>query len=169
VKTKWIAGVVIAAVVIAALVGFGSYSLGVKAGQAQALAARQSFLAARGIGGNGQAAFGGQGGGGQFNPNNFAAGQVKQVDGNTIQLSTATAVVTVKISDQTQIQKMASGTVSDIQVGERLTVQGTKGADGVFSAERIQIGGRTDAGTSQQAQGGGGGTRQAQGSGTSGN
>jgi hypothetical protein len=157
-KTKWIIGVVVAAVVVAAVVGFGSYTLGVKAGQTQALAARQRFLADRGVGGNGQAGLGGQAGGGQFNPNNFATGQVKQVDGNTIQVSTATAVVTVKISDQTQIQKMGPGSVSDIQPGERLTIQGTKGADGVFSAERIQIGGgRPGDASQQQAAGSGGG------------
>jgi len=169
---KWIVGIMVAIVVIAAAVGFGSYSLGVKAGQTQAIAARQRFLADRGVGGNGQGqgGFGGQGGAGQFNPANLAAGEVKQVDGNTIQLSTATEVLTVKVSDQTQIQKMGAGSLSDIQTGERVTVQGTKGADGVFSAERIQIGGRFGGGPPQEAPGSGGqASQQSQGSGSSGN
>jgi hypothetical protein len=143
-KGKWIALIVVALVVVAAASAFGGYTTGVNAGKTQALAARDAFFAARGIGtGQGGAGFTGQGGNGgqQFNPNNFATGQVKQIDGNTIQLSTAQAVVTVKVSDQTQIQKMGSGSLSDIQTGERITVQGTRGADGVMTAQSIQIGG----------------------------
>ena len=140
-KAKWIAAVVGIAVVVAALVGFGGYSMGVKAGQSQALTARTRFFADRGVGGAGQGAGGGQGGAGQFSPDNFASGQVKQIDGNTIQLSTAQNVLTVKLTDQTQIQKMGQGSPSDIQTGERITIQGTKGADGVFTAQMIQIGG----------------------------
>jgi Domain of unknown function (DUF5666) len=147
-KGKWIALIVVALIVVAAAAAFGGYTTGVNAGKTQALAARDAFFAARGIGsGQGGGAFTGQGGNGgqnggqQFNPNNFAAGQVKQIDGNTIQLSTAQAVVTVKVSDQTQIQKMGSGSLGDIQTGERITVQGTRGADGVMTAQSIQIGG----------------------------
>jgi hypothetical protein len=144
-KGKWIALIIVALVVVAAAGAFGGYTTGVNAGKSQALAARTAFLAERGNGnGQGGAAFGGQGGTGgrQFNPNNFASGQVKQIDGNTIQLSTAQAVVTVKLSDQTQIQKMGAGTLSDITTGERITVQGTRGSDGVMTAQSVQIGGR---------------------------
>jgi hypothetical protein len=147
-KGKWIALIIVALVVVAAAGAFGGYATGVNAGKNQALAARNAFLADRGIGnGQGGAAFAGQGssggqnGGRQFDPNNFASGQVKQIDGNTIQLSTAQAVVTVKLNGQTQIQKMAAGAPSDIQTGERITVQGTRGADGVMTAQSIQIGG----------------------------
>jgi hypothetical protein len=149
-KGKWIALIIVALVVVAAAGAFGGYTTGVNSGKSQALAARNAFLADRGIGNgqnagafNGQGSNGGQNGGRQFNPpaGNFAAGQVKQIDGNTIQLSTAQAVVTVKLNDQTQIQKMGPGTVSDIQTGERITVQGTRGADGVMAAQSVQIGG----------------------------
>jgi hypothetical protein len=147
-KGKWIALIVVALIVVAAASAFGGYTTGVNAGKTQALTARDAFFAARGIstgqsGGSfsGQGGSGGQNGGQQFNPNNFAAGQVKQIDGNTIQLSTAQAVVTVKLSDKTQIEKMGSGSLSDIQTGERITVQGTRGADGVMTAQSIQIGG----------------------------
>ena len=158
-KGKWIAIIVVCVVVVAAVVGFGSYTVGFKAGQTQALAARNQFLAQRGFGTNGQTGTGGQGtgqgGGRQFNPDNFASGQVKQIDGNTILLSTAQSVVTVKVSDQTQIQKMASGGLSDVQTGERITVQGTRGSDGVMTAQSIQIGGRFPGGgpNGQPAQG----------------
>jgi Domain of unknown function (DUF5666) len=156
-KGKWIAVIVVSLIVIGAAAGFGGYTAGVNAGKTQALAARNDFLAARGVGtGQGAAALnGGQNGGRQFNPDNLASGQVKQIDGNTIQLSTAQAVVKVKVNDQTQIQKMASGSLSDIQAGERVTVQGTRGADGVMTAKSIQIGGRFPGGgpNGQPAQG----------------
>jgi hypothetical protein len=139
-KAKWIAAVAGIVIVVALVVGFGGYSLGVKAGQAQALAARTRFFADRGVGTGGQG-FGGGQGGGQFNADNFASGQVKQIDGNTIQLSTAQNVLTVKLTDKTQIQKMGPGTATDIQPGERITIQGSKGSDGVFTAQMIQIGG----------------------------
>jgi Domain of unknown function (DUF5666) len=142
-KGKWIALIIVGLVVVAAA-AFGGYTTGVNAGKTQALAARNAFLADRGIGNSqGGAVFNAQGGNGrQFDANNFAAGQVKQIDANTIQLSTAQAVVTVKVNDQTQIQKMGAGTLSDIQTGERITVQGTRGSDGVMTAQSIQIGGR---------------------------
>jgi hypothetical protein len=148
-KGKWIALIVVGVIVVGAAAAFGGYTAGVSTGKTQALAARNAFLADRGIGnGQGTAAFNGQGpnggqnGGRPFNADNFATGQVKQIDGNTIQLSTAQAVVTVKVNDQTQIQKMGPGSLADIQTGERITVQGTRGADGVMSAQSIQIGGR---------------------------
>ncbi len=147
-NVKWAAIVVAIVVVVAAAAGFGGYTMGKNAGVAQALSARSAFLAARGVGGTGGAGgfgggaggFGGANGGRTFDPNNFAAGQVKSVSGDTVQLSTATEVLTVKLSSQTQIEKQASGAVSDIQPGERLTVQGTRAADGTFTAQMVQIG-----------------------------
>ena len=46
----------------------------------------------------------------------------------------------VLVTDQTQIQKQAQGSVSDIQIGERLVIQGTRGSDGTLTAQSIQIG-----------------------------
>ena len=74
-------------------------------------------------------------------PGQLLAGQVKQVDGNTVQLSTANEVLKVTIGDQTRIQKMGDGSLSDISAGERITVQGTRKSDGTFTAQTIQIGG----------------------------
>ena len=158
---KWIAIFVVLILVVGAAAAYGGYTTGVKNGTAQALTARNNFLAARGFGGaagaaggsfagggfgGGQANFGGQAGangqngGRQFNADNFASGQVKSIDGNTIELSTATDVLKVQTNDKTQIQKMATGSVSDIQQGERITIQGTRNADGTFTAQSIQIG-----------------------------
>jgi Tfp pilus assembly protein PilE len=142
-KGKWIALIIVALIVVAAAGAFGGYTTGVNAGKAQAVAATNAFLAGRGFANaQGGAAFGGQGASGrQFSSDNFATGQVEKISGDTIQLSTAQAVVTVKLNNQTQIQKMSAGAVSDIQTGERITVQGTRGSDGAITAQSIQIGG----------------------------
>ena len=135
-KAKWIAVAVASVIVVGVVAGFGGYTLGVKAGQTRAADIRANFLAARGAGTGQQGAgmpgqgapgmpgvpAGGQNGGPQFNAANMAMGQVKGVDGNTVQLSTATEVLKVKIGDKTQIQKMGQGSLSDIQPGDRITV-----------------------------------------------
>jgi hypothetical protein len=160
-NSKSIIITVVVALVVAVAAFFGGRAMGVQAGMQQAQDIRAAFAASRG-GGNGQGGVGGgggQNGSGQFNPNNFAAGQVKSIDGNTVQLSTAQSVVTVQLTNQTQIQKMGAGTVSDIQAGQRITVQGTRAADGTMTAQSIQIGGNRPFGGG----GGQGGDRQAQG------
>jgi hypothetical protein len=97
--------------------------------------------------GQGRPNAGGQGAGGQngnrqFNPNNFAFGQIKQISGNTLVLTTPNnGDVTVTIGDQTQIEKTVQGSLSDIQPGQRISAQGTRASDGTFAADSIQIGG----------------------------
>lgn len=149
-KVKWIVLGVVVLLVIAAATGVGAYAAGKKVGQTEALDARAQFFQDRGgaNGGNLGAFGGGNGGNGatggnrQFNRDNFTGGQVKSVNGNTIELSTATSVIKVNVSDKTQIQKMDQGTLSDVQTGQRVTVIGTKNADGSYDAQSIQIGGR---------------------------
>jgi len=146
-SAKWIAIVALVVIVAAAGAGIFGYTSGVKAGQTQAADVRAAFLAERGVPGSGQGSGrqgfpGGQGGGAPFNPANMVTGQVKQVDGTTVQISTASAVETVKIDSKTQIQKMAAARASDLQPGERVTVQGARNADGTFTAQSIQVGGR---------------------------
>ncbi len=170
-NAKWVGIVVVVAILAGAIAGYAGYTTGVQNGMQQAQNIRNQFLAARGITGQGgHGGFGGgangQGGNRQFNPDNFTAGQVKSVNGNTIQLSTAQSVVNVVLDDQTQIQKMGPGTVSDIQTGERITVQGTRNSDGSFKAQTVQIGNRGFGGPPGAAAQGGqqpSGTRQAQG------
>src|SRR5512146_1640138 len=110
-SAKWIAIVALVVVVVAAAAGYGGYSYGQTSGRQQATDARQRFLADRGgaAGAGGAQGFGGQNGNRQFNPDNFATGQVKTVTGDTVQLSTATSVVTIKLDGNTQIMKMTSG------------------------------------------------------------
>jgi hypothetical protein len=99
---------------------------------------RRTPSAAQNSGGqNGSA----QNGRGQFNPNNFAGGLVKQVNGNTIVLTTANGDMTVNVGSQAQIQEMVPGSLSDIKAGDQVTAQGTRASDGTFTAQMIQIGG----------------------------
>lgn len=71
----------------------------------------------------------GQFGGGQFggvNPQQFgncvARGQIKSVNGDTVEISTANQVVTVKVNNDTLISKTDQGTLADLQTGDRVTV-----------------------------------------------
>ncbi len=140
-------------VVIAAAAGIGGYMYGTNTATAQAAAARSRFFADRGGVPGGTPGAAGQG---NFNPANFANGTVKSISGNTIQLSTAQNVLTVTISDQTQIRKQVTGTTADITTGERITIQGQTNSDGTMTAQTIQIGGGFG------RQGGGGGQSQGQ-------
>lgn len=75
--------------------------------------------------GNGQ--FGAPGGafggfGGAQLGNCVARGQVKSVNGDTVEISTADKVITVKVNNATVISKTDRGTVADVQVGDRVTV-----------------------------------------------
>lgn len=54
--------------------------------------------------------------------NCVARGQIKSVNGDTVEISTANDVVTVKVNDATVISKTERGTIGDLQVGDRVTV-----------------------------------------------
>ena len=66
-------------------------------------------------------------------------GRVKDIQGNTLDLSTATNITTVDLSANTQIEKAVPGTSSDLQPGELLVVRGSRNSDGSLSADQIQI------------------------------
>jgi hypothetical protein len=147
---KWIALAGLIVVLVAGASSAAAYNMGKQAGVTEGLAARNNFFQARAggaeiPGGQGAAAGGaaaqGTGARGGQAAGNFAAGQVKSISGNDLEISTATDVTKVKLTDKTQIQKTVSGTPSDITAGERVVVQGAKGADGVIEASSIQLGG----------------------------
>ena len=147
---KWIALAALIVVLVAGASSAAAYNMGKQAGVTEGLAARNNFFQARGggtgaQGGQGAAAGGagaqGNGARGGQGAGNFAAGQVKSISGNDLEISTATDVTKVKLTDKTQIQKTVSGAPNDITTGERVVVQGTKGTDGVIEANSIQLGG----------------------------
>ena len=133
---------IILGIVLVAAAGFGGFEEG-KAYQAnQANQIRNQFLQARGLtpgtaGGqngtpNGSSSRAGGFGGG-------VVGSVKDIQGSTLDLSTATDVTTVNLSASTQIEKTIPATTADLQPGERLIVRGSRNSDGSLAADQIQI------------------------------
>jgi hypothetical protein len=140
--------IVVAAVVLAALIAAGSFWGGMAYQTNRANQIRENFMNSRGMGG-GQFPNGGQGfpmmnGTPNASRQGFfggrgTTGQVKSIDGNVLTLSTAQEVVTVNLSNTTEIQKTVSGTVSDLQPGMRVIVSGQRDNSGSITASQIQI------------------------------
>lgn len=110
--------------------GFGGFGQGARNGTTGAAPGTAPGASGQGQGTgqrptNGQ--FGGQGGafggiaGAQLG-NCVARGEIKTVNGDTVEISTADKVVTVKVNDATVISKTDRGTVADLKVGDRVTV-----------------------------------------------
>ncbi|GEM_PF-1763389 len=152
---KWILLAALVVVVASGATGVYAYNMGKQEGMRAGLAARAEFIQMRTSGGAiagtpnaaGAGTSGGFGAGqgaaavgrgGQLG--NFATGQVKSVSDNELEITTATGVTKVKLTDKTQIEKTVAGTSADIKPGERIVVQGTRGADDVLEAATIQIG-----------------------------
>lgn len=139
----------------------GGYFYGLTIGQTQAATVRNAFFQDRGItqggtatggaatggaaGGAGAAqgaaqtaggagGFGGQGGQGTF-------GSVRSVSGNTIEVSTAQAVVKVTVNDQTTIQTTVQQPVNltDLQVGANVVIQGDRDSQGNVTARTVNV------------------------------
>ncbi len=93
--------------------------------------------------GNGDAAGGG------------SIGTIQSIDGNKVVISTQNGNITVMTSDTTLIQKFSSVGVSELEVGEQVSVSGSKNADGTITARSIRsmtgfgFGGSTDSATPQ--------------------
>lgn len=160
---KWILLAVVVVVAAAGASGWYAYNMGKQDGRRAGLNERNDFIAARAAGGaaaqgapgGAAAAPGGAARGGQgAMAGNFTAGQVKSVNGNDLEISTATAVTKVKLTDKTQIEKTVSGTAADIKAGERIVVQGAKAADGALEASVVQLGAGRFGGAGGPGQGG---------------
>ena len=134
---------IILGIVLVAAAGYGGFEEGKAYQTNQANQIRNQFLQARGLT-TGTGTFSGQNGAsnGSGRGNGFGGGvvgSVKDIQGSTLDLSTATDVTTVNLSASTQIEKTISATTSDLQPGERLIVRGTRNADGSLAADQIQI------------------------------
>jgi len=132
----WVYPVIAGLVVLAIVAAVGGYLVGHNAGFQQANNARAAFMAQRfGQGANGQGTFTGaarQGGMG-------TTGTVKSVDGNTVVVTTRNGDVKVKLSQDTAVQKMAEGSVQDIQPGLRIVVTGDTDSGGTINARSVQV------------------------------
>ncbi len=147
-KVWYIVGVI----VLVLLAGAGGFYGGTVYAQSQAQSAQSNFLRQRAAGGNGQFGQSNQGGAGQFGQGRqggqggqfaqfgqlLARGQIKSVNGDTVEISTAQSVVTVKVDSKTTINKTVSGTAADLKPGDRVTVFGPTSGD-TSTATAIQI------------------------------
>ena len=142
-RNGWVIGLVI--VIVAAVAAAAGYFYGISVGEARANQIRQDFFRARtGQGNQAAPAYTGQPGQGFFGPGGQAgprgtAGTIKSVDGNTMEVSTRDSVVKVTLTDQTTVQKFATGSLSDLQVGEQVMVAGETDSSGVVTARSVQL------------------------------
>ena len=145
-------GIIIGVIVLCGAVGAGAFYGGTLYERQQVQSVRNSFF--NGRGGNGAGGNGGAGGGFAGGAGGGVFGTVKSISGNTLQISTPQNVTTVNLSDATIVMKTITGTVSDITVGETVTVRGQRDSSGNVTAEQIQL---LPAGTTFGGRGGGGG------------
>jgi hypothetical protein len=133
IKIFWI----VVGIVLVGVAAFGGFEEGKAYQSNQAATIRNQFFQGRGLSanisgtpssGNRGAAFGGG-----------VTGRVKDIQGNTLDLSTATDVTTVDLSANTQIEKAVPGTSADLQPGELLVIRGSRNSDGSLAADQIQI------------------------------
>jgi len=129
--------------IIVIIVGAGAFYGGMRYGQSQgatsSLASQSSALGQgrqRIAGGNGAGA-------GNFTGTNsagFVSGQIIAKDDKSITIKLrdgGSKIVFYSVS--TQVNKMASGTVNDLTVGEQVTANGQANSDGSVSAQMIQL------------------------------
>ena len=137
---------VLVAVLVLAAVGGGAFYYGTKVGENRVLQnpqrVFQQMAGAQGgrfqglvPGASGTPPAGGRGiqtvGGGLL-------GTVEQIDGNTLVITTDDGSMRVQTSDTTLIEKTMSVGLSDLTVGERVMVSGTKNDDGSYTARSVQ-------------------------------
>ncbi len=129
-------------VVMAVVAAAGGYFYGVSAGEARANQAGQGLVSPRGAqgapGAAGQPGLPSAGAPGAAGGRG-TVGTVKSVDGTTMQVSTRDSVVTVTLTGQTRVQTQATGSLSDIKVGDNVMVVGSQGSDGAISAQSVQL------------------------------
>jgi Domain of unknown function (DUF5666) len=94
--------------------------------------------AAGGAGGFGGGRGGANRGGGLLGPGSVT-GQVTQVSGSQLTVSTNAGALTVKLSPSTAVLKTGSGRPSDLTDGARVVVASTANADGSRVAQRILL------------------------------
>ncbi len=128
----------VAALVLAIVLVAGGCYGGTVYAQSQSQNNASAFLRQRGSGGSGQFNRQGTGQGTAQFGQLLARGQVKSVNGNTIEISTAQSVVTVQVNGQTVISKTDPGSLSDLQPGDRVTVFTSTTGNSVASAIQIQ-------------------------------
>ncbi len=138
---------VLGSIVLMLAIGGGSFYGGMLYQQTRIAAIRNQFFGGRGgdNGGNGGGGGGGTGGGGTGG-GAFGAGggrgqfgTIKSIDGNTLTVSTPQSEIKVKLTDTTQIEKLVTGAVGDLAVGDRIVVRGDSDSSGTITANSVQV------------------------------
>ncbi|MGD0351879.1 MAG: DUF5666 domain-containing protein [Dehalococcoidia bacterium] len=68
-----------------------------------------------------------------------AMGTLSKIDGNILTLTTSQGTATVSVDPDTTIQETVTGSISDLQEGQSLSVIGSRDANGNISATSIHI------------------------------
>ncbi|MBP7964275.1 MAG: hypothetical protein KBG20_18055 [Caldilineaceae bacterium] len=144
-----VAQIIVGVVLMLAVAG-GSFYAGMVYGQGQggtdtAQADQISAFATARANGEAPAAgqFGGRGqrdatGAAQAGGNTF--GEIESIADGVITITTnAGATVQVQVADTTLIEKNASVTVNELEVGETVIVSGSENADGSITARSVQV------------------------------
>ena len=92
------------------------------------------------FGANAGAGFRGGAGGGQRGGDGFTAGEIIAKDDKsvTVKLQDGGSKI-VFLSDSTEITKSAAGTLSDLEIGKNISVNGAANLDGSVTAQTIQL------------------------------
>jgi hypothetical protein len=69
--------------------------------------------------------------------NSSPSGQITAIDGNTITIQARTGSEKINVSSGTTIQKLATGSLSDLKVGDSIVASGSRGSDGSFNATAV--------------------------------
>jgi hypothetical protein len=67
------------------------------------------------------------------------SGTVQEIEGDVVTIATSAGTTDVLISGETSVQKMCEGSLSDITIGDMVTVSGSQKEDGSIEAESIFI------------------------------
>lgn len=144
-KLMWI----VAIIVVALGAGYGGMVFGksqvkLTSADIQKMSAtdRQQLMQGLRGGANGGNFAGGRrtGAGGGANGGGFVNGEILSKDANslTIKLNDGGSKI-VFLSNKTTINKMATGTPADLEVGKNVMINGSAGNDGSVTAESIQL------------------------------
>lgn len=76
---------------------------------------------------------------GNFQVRGGTTGQIKEITEDKLTLSTAMDVITVNLSDKTQIEMTVEGDLADLEPGVSVLITGQEDDSGVITADRIQI------------------------------
>ncbi len=118
------------------VVGVGTFFGGMKYGESKTVLSNQNRFQQANIGAN----VGARGTMKVSGNGNFLAGEIISKDDKsiTVKLNNGGSKI-VFLSESTQVQKTASGTIDDLIVGEQATITGTTNSNGSVTAQSIQI------------------------------